>query len=50
MTFIEDFLFSSSVPIFTEAVFMSDVTLDACILLPVEIDVPVSIIPRLVHD
>jgi hypothetical protein len=24
---------------------MSDVTLDVCILLPVEIDVPVSIIP-----
>jgi hypothetical protein len=45
VTVTEDFLFSFSVPIFTEAVFMFDLTPDVCKLLPVEIDVPVSIIP-----
>jgi hypothetical protein len=45
VTVTEDFLISFSVPIFTEAVFMFDLTPDVCKLLPVEIDVPVSIIP-----
>jgi hypothetical protein len=44
VTDTKDFLFSFSVPIFTEAVFMFDLTPDVCKLLPVEIDVPVPIV------